>query len=165
MCRRVVAVDVSPAMLRIGRANAAAAGVGNVTFVQAGFLSYRHEGGPADVVYSRHALHQLPDFWKALALTRIAGLLRPGGVLQLRDLVYSFEPQQAGDRLDAWVAAAGADPARGWTPAELVTHIRDEHSTFSWLLEPMLDRAGFTIVDRDYSPSQTYATYTCRLRG
>ena len=37
-------------------------------------------GPPADGVYTRNALHQLPDFWKALALGRIARMLRPGGV-------------------------------------------------------------------------------------
>lgn len=39
ICRRVVAV--------------AALGVSNVECVQAGFLSYEHEGAPADFVYSR----------------------------------------------------------------------------------------------------------------
>lgn len=163
-CRQVIAVDVSAAMLAVGRAAAAAAGVANVAFVRAGFLTYQHRGAPVDVVYSRHALHQLPDFWKALALARVAAILRPGGLLRLRDLVYSFDPQQATDRLDAWLAAAATDPARGWTAAELATHIRDEHSTYTWLLEPMLDRAGFTITDRAYAPSQTYASYLCHRR-
>ena len=56
----------------------------------AGWLipSYTRKGPPADGVYTRHALHQLPDFWKALVLQRTAGMLRPGGVLRLRDLIY-----------------------------------------------------------------------------
>jgi hypothetical protein len=28
--------------------------------------------------------------------------------------------------------------------------VRDEHSTFTWLLEPMLERAGFEIEQADY---------------
>ena len=55
------------------------------------FLTYDHAGPPADVVDSRHALHHLPDFWKAMALSRIAGMLRSGGVLRLWDVVYAFE--------------------------------------------------------------------------
>ena len=96
--RRVVAVDVSPVMLDHLRAKLANAGVGNVECVQSGFLTYDHAGAPADVVYSRYALHHLPDFWKALALTRIAAMLRPGGILRLADVVYGFDAPDAAAR-------------------------------------------------------------------
>jgi hypothetical protein len=39
-------------------------------------------------------------------------------------------------------------------------HIRTEFSTYSWLFEAMLERVGFTILDRDYRRS-AYGTYTC----
>lgn len=52
-------------------------------------------GDPADVVYSRFALHHLPDFWQAIALRRMAETLRPRGVLRLSDVVYDFEPGHA----------------------------------------------------------------------
>ncbi|MFY1692314.1 class I SAM-dependent methyltransferase [Plantactinospora sp. WMMB782] len=162
LCRRVVAVDVSAAMLARLRAEAERAGLANVEVVRAGFLGYHHQGPPADLVYSRHALHQLPDFWKAVALTRVASLLRPGGVLLLRDLVYTFEPAQAAEQLETWLAGAAGSSADGWTRAELATHIRTEYSTFNWLLEPMLERAGFRIVEA--TPSRdpaTYAGYVC----
>ena len=68
----VTAVDVSPAMDAFLRERAAAAGLANLDCVRAGFLSYEHSGPPADGVYTRNALHQLPDFWKAVALDRIA---------------------------------------------------------------------------------------------
>jgi ubiquinone/menaquinone biosynthesis C-methylase UbiE len=85
LCRRVV-VDVSAAMLHVTREEAARRNVTNLELVQAGFLTYEHRGDPADFVYSRNALHHLPDFWKAIALRRIGDFLRPGGVLFLRDL-------------------------------------------------------------------------------
>ena len=88
----VTAVDVSPAMNALLRERAAAAGLANLDCVLAGFLSYDHPGPPADGVYTRNALHQLPDFGKVIALRRIAGLLRPGGVLRLLDLIYDFGP-------------------------------------------------------------------------
>lgn len=163
-CRRVVAVDVSAAMLDRLRAKADRLGLGNVECVRGGFLSYAHRGGPADAVSSRHALHHLPDFWKALALERIAAMLRPGGVLRLLDLVYSFDPSDAGEAVEAWLAGATDDPARGWTRAELETHLREEHSTFAWLLEPMLERAGFAIRDARYDRG-VYAAYTCVKAG
>ena len=86
----LAAVDVSPAMLAVARGRAAAAGLANIECMQAGFLSYQHTGPPAAAVFTRNALHQLPDFWKALALHGIADVLRPGGVLRLHDLIFDF---------------------------------------------------------------------------
>jgi SAM-dependent methyltransferase len=154
---RVVSVDVSEPMVAAMRARGLEA-------VHAGFLSYVHEGEPPDAVFTRNALHHLPDFWKAIALERLAGLLPPGGVLRLRDLVYSFEPGEADSAIASWLAAAPEDPALGWTAAELAEHVREEHSTFTWLLEPMLERARFEIRDRWLSPTRTYAAYTCVRR-
>jgi len=165
ICRRVVAVDVSPVMLGRLTEKLDRCAVSNVEAVRAGFLTYRHSGGPADVVYSRFALHHLPDFWKAIALRRIADVLRPGGVLRLWDVVYSFEPADAVDRIEAWITETmAADIERGWTRAELAEHVRDEHSTFTWLLEPMIERAGFDRIDTDYSASGMLARYLCRKR-
>ncbi len=161
-CGRVVAVDVSPVMLDRLRSKVEAAGVGNVEVVQAGFLTYRHRGEPADIVYSRLALHHLPDAWKAVALDRLRGVLRPGGLLRLVDVVYSFGPDEAFDRLEAWCASAGEDIAGGWTRAELEEHVRDEHSTFTWLLEPMIHRAGFAIEAAAYSDDGIWAEYLLR---
>lgn len=157
---RVVAVDVSPAMLAVLRDRAAGAGLANVECVRAGFLSYEHTGAPADAVFTRNALHQLPDFWKALALQRIAGLLRPGGVLRLRDLIFDFQPAEAGAILDGWLDGAVADPERGYTREDFAEHLRTEFSTFRWLLEPMLAAAGFSVVTAEFGGA-IYGAYTC----
>src|SRR5262245_61278287 len=63
VCERVVAVDVSEVMLARLEDKLANGGASNVEVARAGFLTYRHEGAPADAVYSRYALHHLPDFW------------------------------------------------------------------------------------------------------
>lgn len=160
-CRRVVAVDVSPAMLAAMSARATQQGVSNLEPVRGGFLSYRHEGEPADFVYSRNALHHLPDFWKVVALTRIAGMLRPSGVLRLHDLVFDCQPDEIGSYVDDWLSGAVARPEDGWTRPEFETHLREEYSTFSWLLGPMLERSGFTITDRTQRPGRPYAAYSC----
>lgn len=159
----VTAVDISPAMLDFLRQRAAAAAVTNLACVQAGFLSYQHAGPPADAVHTRNALHQLPDFWKAVALDRIRGMLRPGGVLRLHDLVYDFQPSQADTVFQWWLDNAADDPVRGYTSADFAEHIRSEYSTFRWLLEPMLAATGFEIVTADFSGS-VYGAYTCRKR-
>ena len=156
--RRVVGVDPSPAMLEVARHRG-----GEVEWVEAGFLTYEHAGERPQLVHSRNALHHLPDFWKGIALVRIHDLVAPGGVLVLRDLVYEFEPREAGAELDAWLAGAAPTPAEGWTRAELETHVRSEHSTFTWLLEPLLAHAGFETLERDVRGG-IYATYVCRRR-
>lgn len=155
---RVVGVDPSPAMLALARRRS-----DRVEWVEAGFLTYEHEGDPPKIVHSRHALHHLADFWKGVALARIHDLLGPGGVFVVRDLAYDFEPAEADVQIESWLAGAAPSPAEGWTRAELETHVRDEHSTFSWLLEPLLERAGFEIRERDVRGG-IYATYVCARR-
>jgi SAM-dependent methyltransferase len=157
----VTAVDISPAMVAALRERAAAAGLANLDCVRAGFLSYQHAGPPADGVYTRHALHQLPDFWKALALDRIARMLRPGGVLRLRDLIYDFGPGEAAAVFAGWLEHAATDPAAGYTGEDYAEHIRTEFSTFRWLLEPLLAATGFEILSADFS-GRLYGAYTCR---
>ncbi len=130
--------------------------------VHAGFLTYQHYGEPADVIYTRYALHHLPDAWKAIALTRIRRMLRPGGFLRLWDVVYDFAPEDAEERLEAWCASAGCDVEGEWSRAELEEHVRDEYSTFTWLLEPMIERAGFTIDEALHSDDGIFSRYLLR---
>jgi SAM-dependent methyltransferase len=160
-CRSVVAVDVSPAMTAVLRAKRESLGLENLTVVDAGFLSYAHRGDPPDFVFSRNALHHIPDFWKGIALRRIHDLLAPGGVLLVHDLIYDFEPSEAEQRIFEWFDGAVADPRRGFTPAELATHVQTEHSTYCWLFETLLEHAGFRILERR-TRRAVYATYTCR---
>jgi ubiquinone/menaquinone biosynthesis C-methylase UbiE len=157
---RVVAVDVSPAMVGVVRGHAGDAGLSNLECVQAGFLTYEHTGPLADGVYTRNALHQLPDFWKAIALDRIARMLRPQGVLRVRDLIYDFTPSETGVVFERWLNGATGDATQGYTRRDLAEHIRSEHSTFRWLLEPMLAAAGFRIVSTEFRRS-VYGAYTC----
>ena len=155
----VIAVDVSPAMVR--HLDSQFAGQPDVTVVPAGFLTYEHVGAPVEFVYSRNALHQLPDFWKGIALQRITAYLAPGAIFRVRDLVFDFEPAEADEFIPAWMAGGVDDPARGWTPDELAEHVRIEFSTYRWLFEPMLERVGFQILDVDYV-RRAYGAYTCR---
>jgi ubiquinone/menaquinone biosynthesis C-methylase UbiE len=163
VCARVVAVDVSPIMLAILRSKVLAGRIRNVVVVQSGFLSYEHEAQSVDFLYSRFALHHLPDFWKSIALLRLRGFMRPGGVMRLWDVAYHFSAAEAADRLEAWCATLPYEtPDGSWTRADIEEYIRDEHSTFTWLLEPMIERSGFRIEDADYSTDGVYARYVAR---
>jgi SAM-dependent methyltransferase len=155
---QVTAVDVSPAMVAMLREKGAR--LPNLRPVRAGFLSYTHDGPPADAVYTRNALHQLPDFWKTIALDRIARILRPGGVLRVHDLIYDFRPNEVGEVFQRWFDNAATDPAGGYAGADYAEHIRTEFSTYRWLFEPMMAMAGFEILAVDYA-RRLYGSYTC----
>jgi SAM-dependent methyltransferase len=162
---RVIAVDVSPAMIAAVRAkaDADADAAARLDCVRGGFLSFA-PATPVDGVHTRHGLHQIPDFWKAIALRRIADMLRPGGVLRLRDLIYDFGPGEAPGIFAAWFAGAAGNPAEGYTADDYATHIRTEHSTYRWLFEPIIAAAGFDITEVTYE-GRLYGSYTCVKAG
>lgn len=159
-CARVVAVDVSPVMLGALRAKVSESSQANIEVVEAGFLSYEHRGAPASFVYTRWALHHLTDFWKAIALTRMRSILEPGGILRLSDIVYSFEPAQAAERIEQWCDTLPVDAPEGeWVRSDIEEHVRHEDSTFAWILEPMIKRTGFRIETTEYSADGFLAEY------
>lgn len=156
--RRIYAVDVSAAMLRAASAKANELKIENIEFCHAGFLGFQPPE-PVDVINTKWAFHHLPDYWKQAALLNMNAMLKPGGFLFLADLVFTFDPdyeartneflrQAAGDFNDAFVE-------------EIKIHIREEYSTFDWILQGMLERAGFTIEQytrKDFLLSE----YVCR---
>jgi SAM-dependent methyltransferase len=159
----VTAVDVSPVMLKLLGERASSAGLENLDCVQAGFLSYEHVGPAVAGVHTRNALHHLPDFWKAIALQRMASMMRPGAILRIRDLIYDCRPSEVDEVFDRWFASAVNDPGLGYVRADLTEHVRTEYSTFRWLLEPMLAAAGFEIATAEFAKS-VYGAYTCIKR-
>ncbi len=165
ICRRVVAVDVSPVMLERLRRKVDEAGFSNVEIAAGGFLTYDHTGDIADVVYSRYSLHHLPDFWKVMALRRVRSMLRDGGVFRLWDVVYNFDVDEVHERIEAWCAPFGDEVEGDWARWELEEHVRDEHSTFTWLLEAIFERTGFIVESADYSDDGFDAKYLLRATG
>jgi putative AdoMet-dependent methyltransferase len=158
---RVHALDVSPAMIDVARRRADAERLGDrIAFHCAGFLTYTHADQPADWVFSQMALHHLPDSWKQEALLLVRRLLKPGGRLFLRDVVFSFDPGQMPAGIEEWLGRVAREDGNGWTRADFATHVREEHSTYAWVLEGMLERAGFVIDSADYDIS-AYASYLC----
>jgi cyclopropane fatty-acyl-phospholipid synthase-like methyltransferase len=157
---RAWAVDVSAAMLGYAERRATAEGLTGIAFRRAGFLTYEHDGPPADLVTSKFALHHLPDFWKAAALTRIHAWLKPGGRLFLRDVVFSFAPADYAAGAEGWISRMAREDGGGFNRADFATHIREEHSTFAWILEGLIERTGFRIVLAG-KEDPAYADYLC----
>ncbi len=158
-------VDVSPEMLDFARRRAEAqAPAVAPCWHRAGFLDYAHPADrPADVVTTKSALHQLPDFFKQQALRSMAAMLRPGGTLYLWDVIFSFDPGDADAELARWFDAVGRPAGEGFTREDFEVHVREEFSTYAWIIEGMLERAGLEITGRAH-PSRTHAEYVCRRR-
>ena len=163
-CRQVHAVDISLPMIEFGRRRADEMKLANLEFHQAGFLTYEHAGAQADFVTTKSALHHLPDFWKVAALRRIADLLKPGGILYLWDVVYSFPPECYEREVRRWIDAVGRDDGMGFSREEFAAHVREEFSIYDWLMDQMLTKTGFRVVEKTL-PGNTYAEYVCVLEG
>ena len=155
----VHAVDVSKAMLGRARRKAKKANLKNIQFHLGGFLTYEHRAAPVDAISTSVALHHLPDFWKFVGLTRLAAMLKSGGRLYLFDVVFSFEIAQYESCFNQFIKQISVQMGPNGE-AESQTHLRDEFSTCDWIMEGMLERAGFVIDTREYH-NGFLAAYVC----
>jgi putative AdoMet-dependent methyltransferase len=157
--RKVHAVDVAKAMLGRARRKARKTGLTNIEFHRGGFLSYEHAADPVEAIVSVMALHHLPDFWKLVGLHRLAAMLKPDGRLYLRDVVFSFDVGHGGPGIERFIRQMSLDMGPdGQAAAE--THVREEYSTWGWIMEGLLERAGFRIDAADYRDDYL-AAYLC----
>lgn len=159
-CRQVYAVDPSPVMCAFLKQRLAEAQIQNVSVVQASFLTFDTNGKCADFIFTRNALHHLPDFWKAQALKRMYANLSPDGFIRICDLFYDFDPKDSEAKIHDWLQGAVTNPTEGYTAPEFVAHLREEFSTFSWIFELMLEKTGFQIESKQFHKS-IYGTYVC----
>ena len=98
---QVIGIDMTPAMLEKARTSAEAGGFDNVEFRQSYGESVPVPDGWADVVISNGVLNLMPD--KRKALGEMARVLRPGGRLQIGDILVDKEvPQNAKEKIDLW---------------------------------------------------------------
>jgi hypothetical protein len=88
-------------------------------------------------------------------------MLKDGGILYLRDAVFSFNPVDYQSSINDWIERVAKPPGEGFTKQDFERHIREEHSTFGWIIEGMLRQAGFAIEEADYFAPE-YAQYFCR---
>jgi len=144
-------------MLDYAKNKAITNGVTNITFCHGGFLTYKHKDVPVDFVVTTVALHHLPDFWKAVALRRINGMLKDGGQLFLTDVVFAEEDYV--ENIAKWIAQL-EDLGGRELAEEVEMHVREEYSTFTWIMEDFLRNSGFRIDSTDYHEG-VLARYLC----
>jgi ubiquinone/menaquinone biosynthesis C-methylase UbiE len=158
-CKQIHAVDVSQAMLDYTRQQADRRGLKNIQFHHAGLLTYNHQTEPADAIVCVAVLHHLPDFWKQAALSRCARMLKKTGKLYLFDIVFHSRLEQLPADIDHWLELI-SQKAGARLGGEAAIHVRDEYSTYDWILEGMLQRSGFKLESAEYAPGFE-ASYVC----
>jgi arsenite methyltransferase len=98
---RVIGVDMTPAMLQKATRAAETAGFDNVQFRDGTAEALPVEDRWADVVISNGVLNLLPD--KNAGLTEMARVLKPGGRLQIGDILVQHPvPESARQQIDLW---------------------------------------------------------------
>jgi len=97
----VVGVDMTPAMLEKARRAAEDSGLQNVEFRMGYAETMPIEDGWADVIISNGVLNLMPD--KQAALKEMARVLKPGGRMQIGDILVQKEvPEDARQKIDLW---------------------------------------------------------------
>jgi SAM-dependent methyltransferase len=164
---QVLAIDADPVLLQIGRE--AYAGDDRLRFVDADLRSHWEESlplqPPFDAAVSTTALHWLSLTELTQLYRRLAGLLRPGGLLVDGDR-FDYDPGEArlaalakrvqpespaghgAEDWDSWWAAVRADPAFAAAAAEQARrrheHPHDQEPHLLSLHEAALRAAGFS---------------------
>jgi 2-polyprenyl-3-methyl-5-hydroxy-6-metoxy-1,4-benzoquinol methylase len=158
MGAEVDAIDISPAMLALAEIYARDRKA-PVRTQSAGLLSFSYQPESYDLIVSEFTLHHLPDFWKAVAMSRIFRALKPGASFYLRDIVYVSMPDAVDRDVEQW--ADFQTNNHDFSRESVVAHMRDEYSTFGWVMERMLTDVGFTLVSVDYH-APMHGTYLLR---
>lgn len=122
LARRVVGVDLTPAMLAVAARLARERGLTNVEFIEGDAERLPAADGTFDRVLCRIALHHFPD--PAQAVREMARVLKPGGRVALVDNIVPPDPAVAAfiNRFETL-----RDPSHHWLfpLSELVAMFRD----------------------------------------
>jgi hypothetical protein len=85
-------------------------------------------------------------------------MLKPGGLLYIHDVIYAQTDTEA--NISRWVDRLGEI---GGTQLrdEVATHVKEEFSTFDWIMDGLLERAGFSILSKEIVEG-VIGTYLCK---
>ena len=98
---RVIGVDMTPTMLERARASAQEMGLANVELHESLIETVPLEDSSVDVVISNGVIDLVPD--KEAVFDEIDRVLRPGGLLQVADVIIHTEvSEDARARIDLW---------------------------------------------------------------
>ena len=146
-CKEIVAVDISSEMLSVLEEKAIDRNISNIKTVKAGFLTLKNEIGSFDYIISNAVLHHLPDFWKLAGLRNIRRYLNKDGLFYLFDVVLSFMPDNYDAEINAFLSRL-EDRTDDEFVKDGVLHFKEEFSTYDWIMDLIIERAGFKIKDK-----------------
>jgi putative AdoMet-dependent methyltransferase len=156
-CGKIYAVDISPVMLDILEEKSGKKKAANIERMDGGILEFLSKDIKLDAFISQTAFHHLPDFWKSVAIHKMAGMLNPGGKIFLSDVIFSFKTDEYERYFNGMVKEIAAKGDDGLTrDAEL--HLQEEFSTFDWILEGIFSNAGL-LIEKKIPLSPTYLAY------
>ncbi len=153
----VHAADVSEPMLAYAKEKAGSA---DITYHHAGFLTLDLPNESVDAVCCTFSFHHLSDFWKGIALQRLAGMLASSGQLYLKDVI--LEPEDALKNIVALVTHQ-EEIGGAFLREDAEGHFREENSTYDWVMDGLLQRTGFSILSKEFEGG-VLGTYLCRKK-
>ena len=98
---RVIAVDNSPAMLKVARENLAELGITNVELIEGDVAALPLEDASVDAAFANMVLHHAED--PAAMLAEMARVVRPGGVAAVVDEVEHAFAWMREEHADVWL--------------------------------------------------------------
>jgi ubiquinone/menaquinone biosynthesis C-methylase UbiE len=135
----VIGIDRSVDVIEKAQVSALSSGAGNVTFAVDDVYGLSFEDDRFDVVYAHQVLQHLTD--PVAALGEMRRVLRPGGLLAVRDADYSaFTWAPSDPRLDRWMELYHQITLRNGADADAGQHLA------SWVSD-----AGLSLVETSSS--------------
>ena len=142
LCNKVYAVDISEEMLNYAKKKASQVDIYNIEFCHSGFLNFEIENNSVAYITTTFSFHHLPDYWKGIALNRMYNMLKPEGVLYIKDVVIS--EQNSLTNIQSFInnqEMLGGN----FLKEDVEMHFKEEFSTYNWIMEELLNRSGFEI--------------------
>jgi cyclopropane fatty-acyl-phospholipid synthase-like methyltransferase len=91
-----------------------------------------------------------------MALKNINSMLKDKGKFYLHDVVFSFDTKNFEKAVEDWINQSNDDRMR----KNMSKHISEEFSTTNWIMEGIIEHAGFSIEFKEYK-SDFFASYLC----
>jgi len=108
----------------------------NAEVVQADALMLPVRTGSIDIVFSTEVIHELPSL---RAIDEFVRVLKNGGYLLLRDVVFRFIPSQILNLIRSVRVKIGSEPETPYTPKQIISKMESlniviERSNIFWKL-------------------------------
>ncbi len=156
-CEKVYAIDVSKIMLDYAKLKAEKENRKNIEWLNYGFLSFNIPDIKFNHIVTNAALHHLPDFWKVVSIKNIYDSLKDHGNFFLGDVIYSCNIDDINLKMEESINNAKKIDNEFYN--EAIIHIKEEYSTFSWIIEGIFERVGFKF--QRLNEKNNFMTYIC----